>query len=621
MKFEDIERQSFEHFGEITVFQAAPEEIDLVANDVGPLVRDHEQVDEAQIIDTATHVEVKTAFSWAGFAGSLAALVWIAGAIGGPLSYYGVDAVMTMDPAMQAGLIALAFGPALLFWLTAAGAGEALKARRLAVDLTRMAHEARTPTEIGQAQAQKLTLTVKAEIENLNDAVATALGRLAELEAVAQRNTSLFDNAIAATRENATYMAGHLARERDALVELNGEMRGQAETMAQSFGRQIRLMREASKLVKTEISAAEDALETHLTSFAASANVMAERTSSFRHVAADAAGAATSLNATLSEMLDGLGEATRLTDTARQSSEQAVLAANETANAMRETTRHAVFEAKRAAQFIRAETVALQDAATATLEKLHAAAQAARQASEESQAAADRHSASIEKRLAALASTASAKRPAPAPQPQAQPQRPTELKPTPAPVAASPLYVAAANAVAARTGTHAQARIETVEPRQARGFANSFKGIGGWGNFLPQSKDGAELPKAANTPEAADAFELVDFGDRKDPDAVLKSGAIDLVTTAGIDLDNVLQPSDLELIAQQSRNGAVARRRAVADAAPAAVGRIARYVKRNSDAHVVAAEFRARPDLAKSDNKGEGKDLVRAYLLIDAALA
>ena len=30
---------------------------------------------------------------------------------------------------------------------------------------------------------------------------------------------------------------------------------------------------------------------------------------------------------------------------------------------------------------------------------------------------------------------------------------------------------------------------------------------------------------------------------------------------------------------------------------------------------------RARPDLAKSEKKGEGSDLVRAYLLIDAALA
>ena len=74
--------------------------------------------------------KVKTGFSWAGFAGGLAALVWIAGAIGGPLSYFGVDAVMAMDPAMQAGLIALAFGPALLFWVAASAAGEALKARQ-----------------------------------------------------------------------------------------------------------------------------------------------------------------------------------------------------------------------------------------------------------------------------------------------------------------------------------------------------------------------------------------------------------------------------------------------------------------------------------------------------------
>jgi hypothetical protein len=58
----------------------------------------------------------------------------------------------------------------------------------------------------------------------------------------------------------------------------------------------------------------------------------------------------------------------------------------------------------------------------------------------------------------------------------------------------------------------------------------------------------------------------------------------------------------------------------VVDAAPGAVGRIARHVKRNLRAQEAAIEFRARPDLAKTDNKGEAPDLVRAYLLIDAAL-
>lgn len=611
MYFEqDDDRDPFEVFGELEASQEiSAKELETAALEAAP-----EQTTAPQ-----QQQHVKTAFSWAGFAGGLAALVWIGGAIGGPLSYFGVNAVLAMDPAIQAGMIALAFGPAILFWLGACAAGEALKTRSLAVELTKMAQEARNPIEIGENHAQRLTMTVKTEIEALNDAVASALQRLAELEDVAQRNTALFDNAINATRENTQVMTSTLAQEREALLELNGELRGQTETMAHSIGRQIRLMREASKLVKTEITAAEDALEGHLASFAASATVMGERTAQFHQAADSAAHATASLNNTMGGMLEGLGEATRLTDAARQSASEAVLAANETATAVRETTRSAVFEAKRAAQLIRAENVAMQEAAADTLAKLNDAANAARMASEESQAAADRHTAQIEKRLSALASTAAVKKPV------AAQQRPVEqvvverkLEPMTADVAS--LHAAAA-AVVTRTATsRPQVRSET-QTRRARSFAGGFKGIGSWGNFLPSSPRGEDMPKAANEPEEADAFELVDFAPKKDADAELKNEAIDLVTDAGVDLGDVLQPSDLERIAQSSRQGASARRRAVLDAAPNAVGRIARHVKRNTSANVVATEFRSRPDLAKSEKKGEGSELVRAYLLIDAALA
>jgi len=101
----------------------------------------------------------------------------------------------------------------------------------------------------------------------------------------------------------------------------------------------------------------------------------------------------------------------------------------------------------------------------------------------------------------------------------------------------------------------------------------------------------------------------------------LKTGAVDLVTDAGVDLNDVLQAADLERIARCSREGATSRRRAVVDAAPGAVTRLARHLKRNTTAHMTATAFRARPDLAKSERKGEGSELVRAYLLIDAALA
>ncbi len=172
---------------------------------------------------------------------------------------------------------------------------------------------------------------------------------------------------------------------------------------------------------------------------------------------------------------------------------------------------------------------------------------------------------------------------------------------------------AAASAAVARGGN--RPRIETRTQVAETQPKRSFKGFGSWGNFMPPRED---APAAANE----GAFDLADFGTTPaNPDAELKTRAIDLVTNSGVDLSDVLQPSDLERIARSSRDGASARRRAVLDAAPGAVGRIARHVKRNTNAQELASQFRARPDLAKSDNKGEGSDLVRAYLLIDAALA
>lgn len=613
---DDDERDPFELFGD----QADDSNESSSFDDFEPTAFDRETLTtttyEPQIIEPQQPVKVKTGFSWAGFAGGLAALAWIAGAIGGPLSYFGVDAVMAMDPAMQAGLIALAFGPALLFWVSASAAGEALKARRLATELTRLAQRSTFPVQAGEMEAQRVSDVVKNEIESLNDAVATALNRLAELETVAQRNAHLFGEAINASRENAQQLSYALKVERDAIVELNQDLKGQTEVIAHSVGRQVRLMREASKIVKTEVDAAETALQSHMSAFSESAAVMGERTAAF-HEAADTASAATaSLNGVMTEMLDGLTQATRLTETAKKSTAEAVLAANETASAVRETTRAAVTEAKRAAQLIRAETVALQDMAAETLSKLQDAANAARMASEESQAAADYHAASIEKRLGALASASGAKKVAaqrPVERPvERQVERIVERMPEPVYEEVTSLH-AAANAAVARGGSRA-ARVEVAEAQPKR----AFKGFGSWGNFMPQREE--PTPVAANE----DSFALADFGapaNTIDPDTELKTSAIDLMINAGVDLDEVLQPADLERIARCSRDGATARRRAVIDAAPGAVTRLSRHLKRSTDAHMTAQAFRARPDLAKSERKGEGSELVRAYLLIDAALA
>lgn len=545
-------------------------------------------------------------FSWAGFAGGVAAFVWMGGAIGGPLAYYGVEAVMAMDPAIQAGILALAFGPAVLFWLAASAAGEAVKARRLAAELTRIAQGEPLPIQReGEAHAQRLSQSVKLEIEGLNDAVTSAMQRLEVFENAARRNAAWFDTAIASSRENTEAMSHALQRERDAIADLNGELKEQSETLSHSVGRQVRLMREASKLVQTEVAAAEGALEGHIDTLTTSANMLGERTIAMQAATDDASDVTATLSTTLTGMLDGLAEATRLTDTARQSTQDAVLAANETAAAVRETTRSAVFEAKRAAQLIRAEASAMQDSAADTLARLKDAADAARAASEESQAAADRHAASIEKRLSALAVTAGAKKTA---APQARIAERTVERVVERPVErvearAEHSLQMAANAAIARGA--ARERVEAEQPKRV------FKGFGGWGNFMPARE---EAPQAANE-------ELATFTPREERsvDAILKEDAIDLLAEAGVDIDDVLGANALVRIAQSSRRGAAARREAVMEAAPVAVNRIARHVKRHPGARAVAKAFRARPDLAKGE-KSEGA-IVRAFLLIDAAMA
>ncbi|MBL8535801.1 MAG: hypothetical protein JNM59_00195 [Hyphomonadaceae bacterium] len=510
--------------------------------------------------------KLRVPFSWAGFSGGLAALAWIAAAFGGVITYFGVEAAMAMDPAAQAGLIALAVGPALLFWLIGAAASEAFKARRFSMDLARLAQASRMPFEASEADARYLSSAVKGEIESLNEAVAHALDRMAELEAAAQRNHELFDDVVSASRDAAEEATQALLREREVIAELNGELKGNSEDLAATIGRQVRLLREASRLVRTEAQTAESAFETHVSSFAASANALGDQTAAFREAAQDAAEMAGSINGALGQMLEGLTEATRLGETARRSSEETIIAATETACAVRESTRAAILEARRAAQLVRAETASIQDVANDTLAKLQSAAAAARAASDQSAAAVAGQRRRVSMRAEKTQGDVHAWT-APLDQPPAS--------------ASSPRHAA------------------------AKSFAS-------WSHFVSRAK----APPAANEGTHVD-FDLPPLS----PDAALQSDAVDLVTDAGVDLSETLHANDLDRIARKSRDGASARRRAVLDAAPGAVGRVTRYVQRHEKAQAVAKSFRSRPDLTKSADKREAADLVRAYLLIDAALA
>jgi hypothetical protein len=127
-------------------------------------------------------------FSWTATMGGLLALGWIAAAIAAPLSFYGLDAVMRMDPALHVALAAAAIGPAALIWLTASAVAEAARAGRLAAALVTLSGAAPRaepprldPSALDDAHAQ---------VRSLNAAVDAALRRLSTLDSSAARRTA-----------------------------------------------------------------------------------------------------------------------------------------------------------------------------------------------------------------------------------------------------------------------------------------------------------------------------------------------------------------------------------------------------------------------------------------------
>jgi hypothetical protein len=530
---------------------------------------------------------------WMAIAGALG---WISTAAATPIAMLGWQAVQALPVAALAGWGAAALAPAILILNSASAAREAHRTRRETMRLTAMAAEVLAPGEAAEARARRLGFTVRSEIGALQHVMDTALDRLMELETAAARNAETFNNAVACANEGAGALTQMLGHERHAIQALNQDLSEQTEVIGQTIGRQVRMMREATRLVRCEFENADDVFQNHLTQFAASAALMHERTEAIDHAAQTTLGAVSKLDNTMSGALDALAQASSLTDTARQSADAAALAANATASAVRDTTQRAVADARRVAQMIRQETEAMEASATETLSRLKMAAEEAHRASAEAQAAADMHATSIQRRLAGMADSARAAR---------TPVKATHVHD--AHEIAEDGMVTAHMQVAAGGGGRTRARAEYVE--RGNVVPNFFSGQGSTGNLGPMNQPAND----ANV--HADAFALNANANANDNEA---DRALHVLSRAGVRVGETLTQRDLDAIAQRARNGAGARRTAVQACAAKAIDQIRVLLTQDSDAFANAKAFRAKPQMATASGD---RNLLVAYLLLDTAMA
>lgn len=606
--------------------------------------------------------------SWMARAALFLALAWVAAAICVTAALTGMGALGQITVIQGAALAFATFLPACLLLFAGAAAREGVRAQALARRLADAADRMMNPSPVAEAAARRLGISVRSEIAAFDRSLEEALAKLAAVEAVVARQTQAVDKAAATAQTGAGAMVNGLERERAVLMQISADLDAGVARLGETVQRQSQAIVGAAREAEVQLRAADQVLDGRLQAFGAAAGAIGDRTDRLTHAANATAESTRRLETALSGALDTLAQATSLTEAAKKSTEQATLAANTTAGAVRETTNRAIEDARRVAELIRAEAQTVEREAAAALDRLREAGEAARLAAVDAREAtraptpgrrfgrtgqpfgfiAGGKGNREERRrdpgppVAQVAARADARgfgeqtprvqgratledqvnaergnaerwtwrdmlrtaEPEPAPIQQQREQVGRTL------VTATPNEYEAPTAVrrAPEPKNRVVATIVTpplapVGVRPAAAPAFSFHGPG-------------RAAVAVAEPQPLDTL-----FDRPSPPL---GRTAQMMETVGVRLNEAFSPAALDRIAARARNGTQARRRAVRDAAPETVLRLAERFDADPRAREEAARFLEAEGARIADLLGRGRasmnaDATRAFLLIDAA--
>lgn len=544
-------------------------------------------------------------------------VVWIVGAIAVAVALLGPGGIVALEPSQFAALATAAVLPALMAWFSGAAARDGTRARAEAQRLADAADRLMNPEQSAEGAARKLAKTVRGEISALDHALERTLERLAEVEAMVNRQAQTVDDMSGQAKASAGQMISGMEREREELLKISRDLSGQAQMIGDSISRHTQSIATAARQAETEVRAADQALDHRMTSFGAAAALINDRTNALSSAAQASADSALRLEHALSNALEVLTKATDLTDAARQSADAATVAANSTASAVRDSTSRAIDDAKRAAEIIRGEAVNVEREAAVALDRLREAAEAARTAAIGARAAVEDERG----------------RPRPphrrAPEASAAPRyEHPDWRSTRDPLESAPPPRSRREPEPPLFGEHApgqQPERQTERPAPAPGWT--------WRELLSSFDEDAQEPGGApeqprrrrtqaEDPVARLAQQISE--PRHAVAATAPPPLADLIAHAGLHLDEVFSASGLDRIAQRSRSGSQARRRAVRDAAPGAVQHLADHFARDSHANQEAMQFLRNDGARIAELLARGRaamnaDATRAFLLIDSA--
>jgi hypothetical protein len=579
--------------------------------------------------------------------------LWVFGSGAAILALVSLETILGLSPFQWAAMTAGILLPAFMVWFAGAAAQEGARAR---ADASRLADAADTlinPAPAAEAAARRLAVAVRGEISALDRAIDGALSKLQSVDQLINDHARRVQDTATIAQQGAGEMVSGLDRERQVLIRMTQELEEQVTAIGAAINRQTRLIADAARTAEAEVRAADETLDARLSSFGAAAALISDRTRALSAAAKESGDSANRLEGALHGALEVLAKATTLTDAARRNADEASLAANATAGAVRETTSRAVEEARRAAEHIRSHAPQRTAAFTPTPP---ARALEPRQDEAVAPPAPPQRS-----RWSNLFAPKPREQQPPIPPPEQTFERPAAYTPEPAPArrpAPEPLpepsNVRPLFSEDQRPARSPRIDLDPPDRMRERAVeAPAARAVGGdangwtWRDLLAQvdaaESQGAPPPARASfepqpelrpTPKAAAASMPLEENDAiarlaRSVGASARNAdqipAVGVVETAGIRLPEVFSIAALDRIAHRARNGSQARRRAVKDAAGEAVARLGAYLAEDSHARQEASGFLNREGARIAELLGRGRasmssEATRAFLLLDAAV-
>jgi hypothetical protein len=313
--------------------------------------------------------------SWMVVGGFVAASMWIGAAAGVILGFYGVPALMALNPFVLAGGAMGIAVPALL--LVMAGYMGRTNRRASAANALVMSAATRLMAPAREAGTEGITFAeqMKQAAAEIDHAMAHALTAMKAMSGEIGDERMRLESVAYASADNARDLTERLSAERQALEGLARDLRSQLNQMNDAIPRQAEAMVAAARAATTEISQADELLDNQLEAMRSASEALAARLLDLDNLAREAGARTETLTFAISQIEEKLDQSRRTVDTAVRAGEIAAAAAMTTGDALKDAVSSAIEGARQANHEINQSTRAAAEEAAQALARLRQAGQ------------------------------------------------------------------------------------------------------------------------------------------------------------------------------------------------------------------------------------------------------